>query len=313
MSLYITEQDVERVLDIASAVEAVQRAMAQVAAGEATVIARRRARTRDGLFHLLAGASQVDGVHGMKAYTTGKGGARFYVFLFDSAGELEATIEADQLGRIRTGAASGVATRFLSRPDARRLLIIGSGKQAAAQVAAVAHVRPVEQVEVWSPHPARRESFALQLTQQGMDARAVSDPHFAALHCDIITTVTSAVEPVVEADWISPGTHINACGSNSLKRVELDPFVLEKVDCVCVDLLEQARLESGDIANAVEAGVFRWEDAVEMSDVVSSRIGARESGEDITLFESHGLGIWDVACARVVVERIRGSGAAASV
>ncbi|MCC6483971.1 MAG: ornithine cyclodeaminase family protein [Armatimonadetes bacterium] len=307
MSLYITEEEVAGALDIPSAIEAVERAMIQLASGEARVIVRRRARTRGGLFHLLAGASEADGVHGLKAYTTGKGGARFYVFLFNSAGELEATIEADHLGRMRTGAASGVATRYLSRPDARRLLIIGSGQQATAQVMAVAHVRPVEQVEVWSRTEEHRERFAHQLSKEaGLDARAVSDPQFAALHCDIITTVTTAIEPVLEADWISPGTHINACGSNSLKRVELDPFVLEKADCVCADLMEQARLESGDMANAEQAGVFHWEEAVELANVVSGRFQGRSSPEDITLFESHGLGIWDVACAKVVVDRIRG-------
>jgi len=304
--VYITEQQVADLLDMDTAIGCVEESMRQVAAGEASVLPRRRARIKDGLFHLLGGASVKDGVHGVKAYTTHQGAARFYVFLFAATGELLATIEADYLGRIRTGAASGVATRFMARKGASRVLLMGSGSQATSQACALAAVMQIENLDVWSRTAERRESFAAELRDQhALPAMAVEDPRSAALRADVITTVTTAVEPILEASWIAPGTHINACGSNSLKRVELDPFVFEKAELVCVDNLEQARLEAGDLDNAIRNGFFGWDRLVQLPQIVSGDIDARLSDDDITVFESQGLGIWDVACAKVVYDKAR--------
>ena len=309
--LYLTEKDVLRLLDMPSAIAVVERSMLGCAAGEAESIPRRRARTRSGLFHLMGGALRDSGVHGLKAYTSLPTGTRFYCLLFQEDGAPRALIEADHLGRIRTGAASAVASRALAREDAAVMLLIGSGAQARTQARALACVRRLEEILVWSRTPDHRRRFAALLRDEdGLPARAVDDPAEACRRADIVTTITTSREPVVRTEWLPPGVHINACGSNYLSRIEIDPRIFARAECVCVDHREQALAECGELAAAVRDGLVRPEDLRELPEVLAGKAPGRISPEGVTLFESQGLGVWDVAVAEEVVRRAEGAGTA---
>jgi ornithine cyclodeaminase/alanine dehydrogenase-like protein (mu-crystallin family) len=305
--LYLTEQDVLRLLDMPSAIAAVERSMLSCAAGEGESIPRRRAKTRRGIFHLMGGSLRDAGVHGLKAYTSLPEGTRFFCLLFGEDGAPLALIEADHLGRIRTGAASAVATRVLARPDASVMLVIGSGAQARTQVQAVACVRRLQEVMVWSRTPEHRERFAALLREEdGLPACAVDDPGEACRKADIITTITTSREPVLFSERVPDGAHINACGSNHLSRIEIDPRLFARAACTCVDHREQALAECGELAAAVREGLTHPDRLTELPDVLAGRAQGRSSPMDVTLFESQGIGIWDVAVAEEVLRRAGG-------
>lgn len=309
MPLYLRETDVANLLDMPSAIHAVAEVMAQEARGEAEVIARGRARFAGGLFHLMGGASAAYGLQCLKAYTSTAAGTVFWILLLNAQGEMEAVIEADLLGRTRTGAASAVASRAMARADSTRMLLIGSGTQALTQAQALAAVFPLEEITVFSRTREHRESFAQRLREtEGLPARSVDDLEEAAASADIITTITSSREPVLEAGWVRPGTHINGCGANILSRQEIPREVFAEAAAVVVDNAGQARLESAALRDAVEAGVLEWEQMLPLSGVAAGAVEARKGDGDITIFASHGLGLWDMACARVCLQKAAGSG-----
>lgn len=307
MPVYLKEADIVQLLDMPSAIDAVEDVMRQCAAGESENIPRKRARTSSGLFHLMGGASAALGSHALKAYTSTGSGTRFIILLFGSDGSLDAVLEADQLGRIRTGAASGLATRLFAPQDASTMLLVGSGKQARTQVQAVSCVRPVSTVLVWSPTPQHREAMAVDLRDSlGVTAKAVDDLPAACASADIISTITTAKSPVLDTAWLSGNTHINACGSNSVHRQELPGSLFTRASLVVVDDLNQARTECGDLMKAVFEDYINWEDIYEMKEAFTTGMPERPDG--ISIFESQGLGLWDLACARVVVSRARQAG-----
>ncbi len=304
---YFTEQDVMRLLDMPAAIAAVERSLLSCAAGDAESIPRRRARTRRGVFHLMGGALRDSGVHGVKAYTSLPDGTCFFCMLFGEDGDILALIEADHLGRLRTGAASGVATRVLAREDASVLLVVGCGTQARTQVQAVACVRPLEEVLVFSRTPERRDSFASVLREEdGLPARAASDLEEACRRAGIITTITTSRQPVIREEWVADGAHINACGSNHLSRVEIDPRIFARAARVCVDHREQAVSECGELSAALSYGLIGRDALVELQEVLAGRASGRTGPKDVTLFESQGIGVWDVALAGELLRRAEG-------
>lgn len=307
MPVYLKEEDIVQLLDMPSAIDAVEGVMRQCAVGEAENIARRRARTSAGLFHLMGGASSASGAHALKAYTSTPSGTRFYILLFAADGSLDAILEADHLGRIRTGAASGLATRLFSPQDATTLLVVGCGKQARAQVQAVASVRSLQKILVYSPTPEHRDTFARDLAEKlGLPAASVDNLPEACAAADIITTITNSKTPVLEACWVNGNVHINACGSNSLARQEIPGPLFTRASLVVVDNQEQARTECGDLVKAVFEDYINWEDTYEIQAAFTARIPERPDG--ISIFESQGLGLWDLACARLVLSRARAAG-----
>lgn len=307
MPVYLKEADIVQLLDMPSAIDAVEDVMRQSAVGESENIPRKRARTSSGLFHLMGGASVAYGAHALKAYTSTGSGTRFTILLFRPDGSLDAVLEADHLGRIRTGAASGLATRLFAPPDASTMLLVGSGKQARTQVQAVSCVRDINTVLVWSPNPQHRQALADDLNGTlNLTVMAVDDLPAACASADVITTITSAKDPVLDTAWLSGSVHINACGSNSVHRQELPGPLFTKASLVVVDDLNQARSECGDLVKAVFEDYINWEDIYEMKEAFTARIPERPDG--VSIFESQGLGLWDLACARLVVNRARQSG-----
>jgi ornithine cyclodeaminase/alanine dehydrogenase-like protein (mu-crystallin family) len=314
MALYLSEDDVGRHLTMEACIEAVEEAFRQWAAGAATNRPRARAAMRGGLLHVLAAASDQLGRMAAKVYATTRAGARFVVLLFDGASaELLAVIEADRLGRTRTGAASGVATRHLARRDARTLGILGTGWQARGQARAIAAVRRLDGIRAYGRDRERLLRFCREAGEEcGVPATPAASAEEAVRGADIVVTATNAAEPVLKGSWLSPGAHLNAVGSNRAERREIDAEAVERADLIVVDSLEQARLEAGDLL-APDVTPAALERAVELAAVVAGRHPGREGEGRITLFKSLGIGLEDLAAASLVYDRARAAGAGRAI
>lgn len=297
--LYLTEQDVLRVLDMPRAIELMREAFNGLAEGSVVNQPRRRLILPTGsVLHYMAAGNQA--YYGAKVYATNpKSGAHFLFLLYRSEDAAPlAIIEANHLGQIRTGAASGYATDILARPDAHILGVIGTGFQAETQVEAVAAVRQLKEIRVWSRKPERREAFAAKLEAKGLAGISAAPSAEAAVRgADIVVTATNAKDPVLDADWISPGTHINAAGSNQAKRRELPGAILARASIIAVDSKEQAEMESGDLLLARAEGTWNGDHLVELHEV-----SGRPDANAITVFKSNGLAIEDVVAAGWVYE-----------
>jgi ornithine cyclodeaminase/alanine dehydrogenase-like protein (mu-crystallin family) len=310
MPLLLREEVVQALLPITDAIEALERAFRAQAEGRAVNLPRQRVRWPGGTLHVMAAGDPGSGYVGLKAYTAVGGQTRFVVLLFHAeSGELLAIIEADRLGRLRTGAATGLATRYLARPNAQVVGMIGAGRQAAAQLMAVCAVRSIAEARVYSPTPERRAAFAHRMRETlGIPVQAVERPEAAVEGADILITITSAREPVLRGAWLRPGVHLNAAGSNALLRRELDEEAIARADLVVIDSRVQGQIEAGDFLEPLERGRLQWERVYELRDVVAGRVG-RAHPEQITMFKSLGIALEDVAVAAVAYERARAQGA----
>lgn len=304
--LFLSEDDIGRLLTMDAAIDAMNDVFRKLATGEAQNISRGRAKTNNTMLHLLGGAA--DGMVGYKAYSTSSKGAKFLVGLFDGVtGEPLALMQADALGQIRTGAASGVATKFLANPAASRMGLFGAGKQARTQAWAVSRVRKLQWIRVFSRNEKSRRAFADEMAPIcACPIEPVTRPEEAVHECDIVVTATSSKAPVFEGQWLAPGTHLNVIGSNYLAKTEIDVETIRRCSLVTVDDIEQARMEAGDFVAALRDGVLNWKDVYGLGQVLTGQHAGRVCSDDITLFKSLGLGVEDVAvAARVYQEALR--------
>lgn len=310
MVLYLTEDDVQRLLPMKEAIGAVEEAMRQQGLGAAVNRPRQRVRVPAGTLHMMGAALPDKGVVGFKAYTGFGRKVRFLALLYSAGdGELLAIMAAERLGQVRTGAASGVATKYMARQDASVVGIIGSGYQAQTQLAAACAVRPVREVRAYSRSPERRRAFAEQMERElGVAVRAVGTPDEAVKGCHIVVTATTSREPVFGGELLEPGTHMNIMGSNALIRREIDDIAVQRSGLIVVDSIEQAKIESGDLLGPVERGILHWDHCRELWQVVLGLVPGRRSDEEITLFKSHGIALWDMAAAAHVYQQAKAKG-----
>ena len=205
------------------------------------------------------------------------------------------------MGQIRTGAASGIATKYMARENASSVGIIGSGYQAQTQLEAVCAVRDIKDVKVFSRTTEKREKFAYVMSERlGVNVVAVDSKEAAAEGMDVLVAVTSSVEPVITGDMVEPGMHINAAGNNSWMKRELDTAAIVKADMIACDDIDQTKIECGELMRAVEVGHFAWESLVRLDRIVGGLRTARYSQDDITLFESQGVAFEDLSvCGRL--------------
>jgi alanine dehydrogenase len=304
LPLFLTEEDVEALVSPAEAVEAIEASFRRLAAGGVENRPRYRVRLEAGRMAVMSAADLELGYAGAKVYTAFAGGARFVVTLFRSdEPELAAVIEADKLGQLRTGAATGVAARYLGREGASTLGIFGCGWQARGQVAALrAAVPSLERVVAYCRTESKLREFCAE-----MDAEAAEEPREVAGQ-EIVVTVTNSRDPVLRGEWLREGALVCAVGANVPQARELDNVVLERAVFVCCDSIEQARLESGDLIEPIAGGVLDWLEVHELQEVVAGEISGRSSPEDIVLFKSNGLAAWDVAAGALVLEQARAAG-----
>ena len=310
MALFLTENDVKQVLTVTMALEAVESAHRDLALGQAQDTPRARTRLPQTVLHILQGALPAQGVLGYKAYTSNRSGNRFLVHLFDAAtGSLLAVIEADYMGMIRTGAASGVAARWLARPDAKVAGVFGAGWQAEGHVRAICAALPLERVKIFSRKADKLAAFCRRMSEvTGALVVPAASAEDAVRGSDLIGTITTAAQPLFDADWLEPGTHINAAGSNALIRQELSEATLKRAALIAVDAVPTALAEAGDLLPLLEKGRLHSRQLVELGDIIIGQCAGRTSTEQITVFESQGMAIQDLAVGLRVLAAARECG-----
>ena len=308
--LHLTEADVGQLLTMPEALREVEAALRDLGEGKAENRPRQRVRGPHSVLNVMPASWPTRGYYGFKYYSISREHVRFWFHLFDAnRGTLLAVIEANRLGQQRTGAASGVATKYLARRDAKTLGIVGTGWQAESQVEAICAVRDVSEVRCYSRTEAKRATFARRMTEVlGVRVVAAETAERAVSGADIVVAATSTSQAVVRGKWLAPGAHLNAMGANRIDARELDDNVVTRSSLIVADSIEQARVEAGDLALPVSAGILRWDQVVELSQIVAGKTAARTEATDITLFKSLGLAIEDVAVAAFVYERARQKG-----
>jgi ornithine cyclodeaminase/alanine dehydrogenase-like protein (mu-crystallin family) len=301
--IYLKEEDVEQLVTVPEVIEILDTAFRDQASGRAWNNPRSRLRVEGGSLHLMAGA--IPGYFGYKAYTIGPGKTKFLFFLYSSeTTDLLAMIEADTLGQKRTGAATGLATRVLSKPDSTDATLFGAGWQAQTQLLAMDTVRQLKRIFIVNRNPDRRDEFIKKMQPQ-VKAKLLpaESAEEAVRYSQIVTTITGSREPVLKGEWLQPGAHVNAAGGNSLVRRECDDEVVLRSNRLVVDSIEQCKLEAGEFVAAIETGKRHWEDFAELRDVVAGYKPGRTAPADITLFKSGGIAMEDVAIGKLVYER----------
>jgi ornithine cyclodeaminase/alanine dehydrogenase-like protein (mu-crystallin family) len=302
--LYLTEADVARLVTVEDAIAVLEEAFALWRTPGTGNLPRQRARLGTGAFNLMGAACETKGIFGLKAYFAGKAGARYHVLLYSAdGGALMAMIEADHLGALRTGAASGLATKLLARADARTLAIIGSGKQARTQAAAVCAVRAINSIRVFSPSREHRTAFAFALADAlGVETEPVGDGEECVAGADVVVTITKSAEPVCRGAWLGAGAHVNAAGANAADRRELDAEAITRAALCVTDDRAQAEIEAAEFRDLVAAGHLAWDDVHELGDVVAGKVRSG-APTDITIFKSLGIALEDIAFAELIYRR----------
>ena len=299
MPLFLNETDVRQLLTMPLALDAVEEAHRELSLGKAVDVPRQRTRLPQTALHILQGALPGRDAIGYKAYTSNRSGVRFLVHVFSaSAGSLRVVLEADFLGMMRTGAASGMATQWLARPDAEILGVFGAGWQAEGHIEAIATVRPLRRVKVFSRNAERLAAFCKSMTERlKIEVVPASSAEETVRGSDIVSTITTSATPLFEAGWLSPGTHINAAGSNSLIRREVGEDVLRVCRPIVVDSVDTALKEAGDLLPAMEKGRLSERQLIELGDIIIGLHPGRSTPDEITLFESQGMAIQDISLA----------------
>lgn len=312
MIRYLTESDIQKLLTMDIALQAMEEAHRSLAEGKAVDIPRQRIQLPAGIQHVLQAAAPELGYIGFKYYYTRPTGKSFYVHLTSiEKGSLEAIIEAVYMSMVRTGAASGVATKHLSNPDASVLGQIGAGYQGQSQLEAVCKVRKIRTAKVFSRDKDKLAAFCEKMSRAtGVEVRPAESAEAAVRGSHVVNVITKSADPVLKGEWLEPGQHVNAAGSNALSRREIDLAAVKKCHVVTVDGRGTAARESGDLLPAVESGALRWETLTEIGEVIAKKAPGRTDPGQITLYESHGMGLQDlwVGAKMLAASRERGVG-----
>jgi ornithine cyclodeaminase/alanine dehydrogenase-like protein (mu-crystallin family) len=311
MTLHISEAEVRQVLTMRVALEAIEEISRKQAADEVIVHPRRRFELPSGgFFHYMAAADYKAGFLAMKQYTYVRGKIRFLAPLYEIAtGDLVAMIEADYMGQLRTGAASGVATKYLARRDASVAAIIGAGGQAKTQLEAVAAVRKLSSARVFSRNAEHRKQYAQEMSQRiGVPVEPANSSSEAVQGAHIVCTATTTSQPVLHGADLTSGMHINAIGANHANKRELDEEAVSCADVIAVDSIEQSRQEAGDLIIAFKGDEICWTGVKKLSDVVAGKASGRTSDTEVTLFKSNGIASWDLAVAMQVYAKAKEKG-----
>lgn len=302
MALFLTNDDVRRLLPMGECVTVLEELFRQESRGTVENLPRQRFRFGKAGATIMGGTVLESQAHAVRHSTT--------TLLYNTeTGRLDAVLEPGTLAWIRTGAASGVAVKHMSQPDASVVGMIGTGRQAITQIEAICAVRPVKTVKVFSRDASKRQSFAAEMaTRLGVSVVPVATTEECIRGSQIVIAITSAREPVFDGALLEPGTCVVAAGSNSWMKREVDDTTIQRSALVVVDNLEQAQIECGELIWAVERGTFRWRQARELHQVVSGEVSGRPSMDAVTLFESQGIGIEDVAASAYVLQKARAAG-----
>jgi ornithine cyclodeaminase/alanine dehydrogenase-like protein (mu-crystallin family) len=317
--LMVNHQEVQQFLIMGECVEAMADVFKMLNRGNALNPLRNLMWLPDktgviGMMPAYLGNSQVMGLKAISVFP-GNHGTEYdshqgTVMLFETQnGRLLAMMDAGKITAIRTAAVSGVATRLLASTDAENLAILGSGVQAATHLNAMRVVRNIRRVRVWSRNLDHAQSFAQrESTRRSLSIEAAESAEGAVEGADIICTVTSSTDPILQGDWIAPGTHINAVGSSVPFARELDTAAVVKSK-LFVDRRESTLNEAGDFLFPQKEGAINDAHVQgEIGDILLDKIKGRESVNDITLFKSLGLAVEDVAAAHLIYQKLSKQG-----
>ena len=310
-ALWITEAEVAALVDMSGAIAALERGLSAEAAGGAVNMAKTHLTFGHGdTLHAIGATMVAEGVIGTKTWAHTEGGANPLLILFDAAdGQLVAVIEAFALGQLRTAAISGLATRWLSATEACEMALIGAGKQALAQVAAVAAVRSLKRVRVASRNPENAAAFAKRARAElQLEVEPAAGVAAAVKDADIITLVTRATVPFLTSAMTAPGAHINAVGAVVPERAEFEPAMLARCAIVAADTVAGVRALSREFIDFYGNDDSAWSRVQPLSRVIAAGKG-RPQGADLTLFKTMGMGISDLSMGVEVLARARASGA----
>lgn len=312
MTIFLDEATVMRLVGMSDALDATEEVFREAGHGNVTNVPRVRVPLNDGTLRITAAVLNYRGYYGVKVSSTtvfGRNAGRVFCLYKEDGGELCAIVQVFAMGALRTGAASGVATRHLANEDASVLGVIGSGRQARTQVEAIAKVRPIREVRAFSREAENRAQFCKEITAQlGIAARPVETAREAVTGCDVVVTSTTATAPVLLGEWLSAGTHVNAIGANYEHRRELDSAAVARARFIATDDTEQVRYEATDLVAPVKEGLLSWDRVVPLGDVVAGRVKGRAAKDDITLYKSLGVAIEDVALAIRAFEKAKAQG-----
>jgi alanine dehydrogenase len=303
--LWIREQEVVELLDLDEALGALEAALRLEAAGEACDLAKTHVGWDGGTLHALGAALPGEGLAGTKTWTHTPRGATPLLLLFDSRdGRLLAVIEAFALGQLRTAAASGLATSYLADPDARELALVGTGRQAVPQAAAVVAVRPIRRVRLFGRDAARRAACAAELRRRfAVEVVEYGDITSAVAGAPIVTLATRATEPFLRSAMLAPGAHINAIGAIGPTGAEMTAELVAGAERLVVDSVAQARRLSREFREALGPDETAWGRVEPLAAVVAGGRRRDPSGRGWTVFKSFGMGLSDLAVGSEVYRR----------
>jgi ornithine cyclodeaminase len=301
--LYLTDAEVRSLITPEDAARVIEDMFLDESRGLSEQTPTTELRLPTGPFRVKVGGVYGANSFGFKAYL---GNAGYRVFVYDLERGFDGLVEAYELTELRTGAVSAVAAKYLARPDAETLGIIGTGREARAQLRAISGVRKLRKVRAYSRSAENRETYASEMREAlGLDVVAVGSAEECVRAADIVVTITSANAPVFDGAWLAPGTFVCGVGATGSFRRELDEEAVGRAATVVVEFLPMALEECGELIHAVNRGRLRWNTVRELKDIVSGLIPPRRSNDDITLFTSIGTGAEDVAMASFVLKAAR--------
>jgi alanine dehydrogenase len=310
MALFLRDEDVLRSVTMDAMLETIESMQRHYGLGEAYSLPRRKIIDSGGLLAVMGGGLFYDGVLGVKTYTVVKGAYSFQVSLYDAeTGALLCYTQANRLGQLRTGATTGVAVKHLSNPDASNIAIIGTGGQAPTQLEAVCKVRDIKKVKAFSRNEANREAFAQSMTSSlGVEVSASAGNREAVDDSDVVICIAATMDPVLEGSWLKQGATVIGAGPTTWRAREVDDETLARANKVFVDSAEQAPVEAGDMAGAVDRGIFQWSQVLELRHAVAGMVAGRDNSGQIIYAKLMGTGVADVAAAKLAYESAKSAG-----
>lgn len=303
MVRFLTEADIDGLVDMRDALEAVTVALRDQGRGASGNAPRSRTKLGRLVLNVLGGAVASEHAIGAKVYVTGNGAAKFWGLLFDDEGALTMLYEADRLGQLRTGAASGISARELAPAGADTVAIIGTGYQAQTQAEAVLLALGATKLHVYGRNAERADTFAeLLASRTGASVTRFDSIDAAIAEAHVVITMTSAHDPVILRQHVLPGKHYIFAGSNNPANAEVEPEAMREIDLLVTDDVVAAQREGGTLIRAAEASAIDWADVRELGELLA--LGeVRGDADAVTAFVSQGAGSWDTALAAVVARR----------
>ena len=310
MTLFLTDDDVRECVSMDDMLEAIESMQHEYGRGEAYNLTRRKIVASGGMLGVMGGGLFHQGLLGVKTFTVVKETYSFQVSLYDAGtGKLLCYTQANRLGQLRTGATTGVAVKYLANPDAATVGIIGTGNQAPTQLEAVCKVRDVKKVKAYSRTPDRREAFARSMADAlGIEVIASASSQEAVQGSDIVVCIAATTSPVVEGDWLRAGATVVGAGPTSWREQEVDDTTFHRAGRIFVDSTEQAPLEAGDMASAVDRGILQWSQILELRHAVAGMVQGRDNRDQIIYVKLMGTGVADVAAAKLAYDRAKAMG-----